>query len=59
MKYNLKMELDVYDSPTIVEAEKDFDNVMEVTKVILLFIQKFGLADAGEQSITIKIRSIP
>jgi len=58
-QYSVKLKLDVERESRKLIAERKFDSLDEAVKLVMEFIQEFGLADAGPQEIKIEIRSIP
>jgi hypothetical protein len=59
MRHDVEIKLTVASEPRMVVATQTFDADEPMVDMITEFLAEFGMADCGEQIITIKITSVP
>jgi hypothetical protein len=59
MKHDVEIKLTVASEPRVAFATQTFDADEAMVGMITEFLAEFGMADCGEQTITIKITSTP
>lgn len=56
-RHILHMEVNVFGSPEVVQMQRNFETVQEVSAIVFEFIKEFAEPDAGPQTMTIVIAS--